>query len=423
MHNTETAKDDFMEAIMEILSKVKEAFYLKSKKVQTKKKGEEKDTVGESNEAQEQKSNSSLKESPTGLTDQDKITRFQLIMKEVIQETKSEDVANIAKTFHDNPKESMKMLASMIEPEINELKKMSELAAVESIKILESVRNNIDPSQGNSLETINLINALISNEEKKVEQFKMIENVEEFSLEKEEVIQTINQQDSLVIGSEEYAKNVLNNFFDRELKFNKDYPHDFSKDDFIVDYNLNMYRLKLKDNGPFKAEAEISLVMNSDLMTFYRNNISTGYYPQDYEKSVVDMSAWNKEMILENIHSQLTPNEKELFHQLDRKIYEQKINEYNNENAKIDLKKYEKMEKTFSVESINKVKGLYEMNMYNGGGYTPEDKISVGEIAKVNSNLMRITRIEKEGSRIVIEKEQNIKEKSKNDRREPEIER
>lgn len=149
MHNQDTAKDDFMEALMELLAKLKDHYF-------TKKEVKEKEV---SEEKPEEKVS----------VDDEKVLRFQRIMKEVISETNSEELAKLAKTFHDNPVESMKMLSAVVTPEVEKLSAAIVNATTQNMQLLEGIRNNLDPSNEKSLTAISMINSLITNEQKKLD--------------------------------------------------------------------------------------------------------------------------------------------------------------------------------------------------------------------------------------------------------------
>ncbi|MEK5105004.1 hypothetical protein MKX83_23985 [Cytobacillus sp. FSL M8-0252] len=150
MHNQDTAKDDVMEAIFELLKKTQE--YL-NKKINSFSKDENL-IEGEKEEVNH---NSNV----------NKIERFQSAMKNILESDASDNVKKLAQTFHDHPKDSMKMLQSIIsEQAIQQTKELTEMTS-ETSKMLKSIKEDIDMSKPNAMDQLAIINRLEKEENKK----------------------------------------------------------------------------------------------------------------------------------------------------------------------------------------------------------------------------------------------------------------
>lgn len=163
MHNQDTAKDDFMESILEIIAKIKD-YYIQDKKKDNKKEIDEKEVNG--NEVSEYQKEGIAAETKF---DDERILRFQKAMKEVMRETDSVQVSNFAQTFHDNPVESMKMLQSIVSERTVEDARELVKQARDTSSLLENIRSSINMNDPKAFEHISVLNALNSNEQKKVE--------------------------------------------------------------------------------------------------------------------------------------------------------------------------------------------------------------------------------------------------------------
>lgn len=150
MHNQDTAKDDFMEAIMEIMNKLAE-FY----KINKEKEEKNKTKVAEKKEIDLESDSEKGEE----ITDE-RVLRFQKAMKEIINETDKEDIKSIAQSFHDNPVESMKMLSAVISEQA--VGKAQHLAdkALSTGKLLGEVKSAINMNDPRAMDLIATIDAL-----------------------------------------------------------------------------------------------------------------------------------------------------------------------------------------------------------------------------------------------------------------------
>lgn len=92
MHNQDTARDDFMEALMAMFVKLKEWY----EKQREDFKKENKDTVNE-------------------LSDSEKIDKFKESMKYIIETNISEEVNGLAQKLFENPIEGMTLIKDMIQ--------------------------------------------------------------------------------------------------------------------------------------------------------------------------------------------------------------------------------------------------------------------------------------------------------------------
>ncbi|MEH2980233.1 hypothetical protein [Bacillus amyloliquefaciens] len=151
MHNQDTAKDDVMEAMFEIIRKLGEYYKRPEKQVEN----EEEIEVEQENEHEE-----------TSIDDK-KINKFQEAMNSIIESDANEQVKKIAKTFYDHPKDSMKMLQSVISDKAREEAK--ELAALtnESMKQLREIKSKIDMKDTRALDQLAFINILEEKEKRK----------------------------------------------------------------------------------------------------------------------------------------------------------------------------------------------------------------------------------------------------------------
>lgn len=118
------------------------------------------------------------------------------------------------------------------------------------------------------------------------------------------------------------------------------------------------------------------------------------------EKTITDkplkMEFDSKEKQLDHIYKQLTPEEKELFKQVNRVRIESLDNHFADKSIHNQSKKYDDLAKSFSDESKNKVSKLYNDNIYTNTGEAPNGKIHMDELNKVESNLEKAKQTQRE---------------------------
>ena len=146
MHNQETAKDDMLEAIFGVIQRMNDYF-----KRLKKEDGLETEIPNES--------------SPE--TNEVKISNFQKAMKDIIESDADKRVKEIAQTFYDHPKDSMKMLQSIISKQaIDQANELVNLTG-ETSKAIQSIRNSIDMNKPNAMDQISILNQLEKRENQK----------------------------------------------------------------------------------------------------------------------------------------------------------------------------------------------------------------------------------------------------------------
>lgn len=186
MHNQEQTKDDFMEALMEIFAKINSYYKQISLKENVVKQDEmqvdaannslvdETNVKAEDEKEIHMKSDLNININVDPKLDDEKINRFQNVMKKVIEEDTNEQINSIAKTFHDNPVESMKLLQSIVSKKAIEssleLKKMTQ----DTQKMIEEIRSTVNVNNPNAMDQISALNYLHSNEKKK---FNLASNI------------------------------------------------------------------------------------------------------------------------------------------------------------------------------------------------------------------------------------------------------
>ncbi|NUH84738.1 hypothetical protein HUN92_13515 [Bacillus firmus] len=150
MHNQDTAKDDVMEAIFGLIQKMND-YYKKMRR---------------------ENENETIPVEET--TNEDKLLNFQKAMKSIMESDADDRVKDIAKTFFEHPKDSMKMLQSIISQQAldqaNELIKLTG----DTSKMIQSIRSNIDMSKPNSMDQIATLNQLEKQENRKSDLAKSI---------------------------------------------------------------------------------------------------------------------------------------------------------------------------------------------------------------------------------------------------------
>lgn len=87
---------------------------------------------------------------------------------------------------------------------------------------------------------------------------------------------------------------------------------------------------------------------------------------------------------LENIYKQLTPEEKELFIQLNNVKIESMDNLTMGQTNSKQSGKYDEISKSMSEESKNKVNKIYNDNIHTNTGKAPKGKIHMDELSTVN---------------------------------------
>ena len=150
MHNQDTAKDDVMESIFGLIQKMND-YYKKMRR---------------------ENENETIPVEET--TNEDKLLNFQKAMKSIMESDADDRVKDIAKTFFEHPKDSMKMLQSIISQQAldqaNELIKLTG----DTSKMIQSIRSNIDMSKPNSMDQIATLNQLEKQENRKSDLAKSI---------------------------------------------------------------------------------------------------------------------------------------------------------------------------------------------------------------------------------------------------------
>lgn len=160
MHNQDTAKDDMLESILEIIAKVKDYYFKKLK---------DKEKVDEKKENKTPIQTEEVGAIGNSALDDERILSFQNAMKEVIRDTENKQVSTIAQSFHDNPVESMKMLQAVVAERTVEAAKELVVQSRETSKMYEEIRSSVNMDDPRALELISTLNHLHTNEGKKLE--------------------------------------------------------------------------------------------------------------------------------------------------------------------------------------------------------------------------------------------------------------
>lgn len=251
MHNQDTTKDDILEAIFELITRT-EDYYKRYKKQEF----QERESIDSSGQ----------------IDSNEKISKFQNAMQSIIESDADDRIKGIAKTFHDNPKESMKMLQSVISGQV--IEQANELVGLttETSNMIQLMRSNIDMSKPYAMDQLAILNQLNSQEEKKGKIANSILNeLKTFELEednfmvntgKEKMQADINSPEikSIVESVNAYAKKVID-----FSKFEVDYNGAFiSEDKLIMRFNdindswsgkLIEYDLKTKNGAVYSLYA------------------------------------------------------------------------------------------------------------------------------------------------------------------------
>lgn len=150
MHNQDTAKDDVMEAIFGLIQRMND--YYK----QMRKENENEPITAEET------------------TNEDKLLNFQKAMKSIMESDADDRVKDIAKTFFEHPKDSMKMLQSIISQQaLDQANELINLTG-DTSKMIQSIRSSIDMSKPNSMDQIATLNQLEKQENRKSDLAKSI---------------------------------------------------------------------------------------------------------------------------------------------------------------------------------------------------------------------------------------------------------
>lgn len=221
MHNQESTKDDFMESVFEILAKINK-YYREFSKTEKEVENNQIEQPNENNA----EGNSSLETSESEKKihmqidlnvnisidpklDNDKIGRFQDVMKKVIEESLNSQVKTIAQTFHDNPVESMNLLQSIVSEKAIENSKELIKQTSDTQNMIENIRSTVNLNDPNAMNQIATLNYLHTNEQKKLDLANNLLN-ELKSLDKE----TINEDE---LTKENKQENVKEKTKDREI--------------------------------------------------------------------------------------------------------------------------------------------------------------------------------------------------------------
>lgn len=151
MHNQDTAKDDVMEAMFEIIRKLSDYYKRPEKQVEN---------------AEEIETKQELEQEEINIDDQ-RINKFQKAMKSIIKSEANDQVKKIAQTFYENPKDSMKMLQSVISDQAREEAKELATLTNESINHLKEIKSKIDMTDPKALDQLTFINILEEKEKRK----------------------------------------------------------------------------------------------------------------------------------------------------------------------------------------------------------------------------------------------------------------
>ncbi|MHC6167495.1 hypothetical protein [Bacillus velezensis] len=151
MHNQDTAKDDVMEAMFEIIRKLSDYYKRPEKQVEN---------------AEEIETKQELEQEEINIDDQ-RINKFQKAMKSIIESEANDQVKKIAQTFYEHPEDSMKMLQSVISDQAREEAKELATLTNESIKHLKEIKSKIDMSDPKALDQLTFINILEEKEKRK----------------------------------------------------------------------------------------------------------------------------------------------------------------------------------------------------------------------------------------------------------------
>lgn len=151
MHNQDTAKDDVMEAMFEIIRKLSDYYKRPEKQVEN---------------AEEIETKQELEQEEINIDDQ-RINKFQKAMKSIIESEANDQVKKIAQTFYEHPKDSMKMLQSVISDQAREEAKELATLTNESINHLKEIKSKIDMTDPRALDQLTFINILEEKEKRK----------------------------------------------------------------------------------------------------------------------------------------------------------------------------------------------------------------------------------------------------------------
>ncbi len=150
MHNQDTAKDDVMEAIFGLIQRMNDYY------------------------KQMRKENENEPISAEESTNEDKLLNFQKAMKSIMESDADDRVKDIAKTFFEHPKDSMKMLQSIISQQaLDQANELINLTG-DTSKMIQSIRSSIDMSKPNSMDQIATLNQLEKQENRKSDLAKSI---------------------------------------------------------------------------------------------------------------------------------------------------------------------------------------------------------------------------------------------------------
>ncbi|QII26972.1 hypothetical protein G3M81_23060 [Bacillus paralicheniformis] len=150
MHNQDTAKDDVMEAMFVLLKKLGELY---RKDTKTEQELHKDDKEEEKNDVSD--------------TSEKKVLKFQKAMKNILESDADQKVKEIAKTFYDHPKDSMKMLQSIISEQARNDARELVKETNESLKLIKKLKSEINMSDSRALDHIAFINILEDKEQKK----------------------------------------------------------------------------------------------------------------------------------------------------------------------------------------------------------------------------------------------------------------
>ncbi|MCM3227567.1 hypothetical protein [Terribacillus saccharophilus] len=174
MHNQDTAKDDFLESLFEILEKLKEQY---ERLLRRRKEGQDgADSIHESLDEKDKK-----------------IEGFKVSMQNIIDSDASAGVKKIAADFMNNPEESMKFLSTVNAKQTHTLaKEMAELTQ-QSLDAIKEAKNGINMENPRALDNLSVLNKLEENEKEKLNKAnEILTNSNEITLGNEDTRTTEN---------------------------------------------------------------------------------------------------------------------------------------------------------------------------------------------------------------------------------------
>lgn len=264
MHNQDTAKDDFMEAIMEIMNKLAE-FY----KINREEKKKEEEVKKEVDLETDSEQGEEIKD--------ERVLRFQKAMKNIIENTESEQVKVIAQTFHDNPIESMKMLQAIVSEQTVENAQFLSNSALATEKFLGDVKSAINMDDPRAMDLIATLDAL-KNEAKNnheiaesiVKDVRPLDQTESLEQSQNEVLEPVPSSEPSSISVSE-SKELLNTYFNSLSAAEK---NDFEEPAMHVNEDNKSVILHFESKKDIESKTK-SLILNLEDGTGREVNVSS----------------------------------------------------------------------------------------------------------------------------------------------------